>query len=180
MCKQNVSNEDIRLHTRSRDGTPSRGPILVAQCQLVQSAARYTNILAVCCLIGYINIFRVTTSVDLEHLRVVKPERHKEFAQSHKMSSHFVSARTGESVSVHTSSIALICFCWCMWQVYFNCVDQWQTRYQAYLHDVVIAMISGSHYFSIKLSFNLSLIWPLNLTLNRFYKPDLESGLSQI
>lgn len=38
-------------------------------------------------------------AVDLEHMRTVKPDRHKEFAIAHNMSSHFVSAKTGESVS---------------------------------------------------------------------------------
>lgn len=36
--------------------------------------------------------------VDLEHLRVVKGDKHVQFAKDHKMSSHFVSAKTGDSV----------------------------------------------------------------------------------
>jgi Ras-related protein Rab-28 len=41
----------------------------------------------------------ISLTVDMEHMRVVKPERHKEFALANNMSSHFVSAKTGESVS---------------------------------------------------------------------------------
>ena len=36
--------------------------------------------------------------VDLEHMRTVKLEKHQRFAQEHGMSSHFVSAKTGDSV----------------------------------------------------------------------------------
>ena len=38
-------------------------------------------------------------SVDLEHMRTVKLDRHQRFAQDRGMSSHFVSAKTGDSVS---------------------------------------------------------------------------------
>ena len=37
--------------------------------------------------------------VDLEHMRTVKLEKHQKFAADHGMSSHFVSAKTGDSVS---------------------------------------------------------------------------------
>ena len=40
-------------------------------------------------------------SVDLEHMRTVKLDRHQRFAQDRGMSSHFVSAKTGDSVSVY-------------------------------------------------------------------------------
>ncbi len=39
-------------------------------------------------------------SVDLEHMRTIKQDRHQKFAVEHAMSSHFVSARTGDSVSL--------------------------------------------------------------------------------
>jgi hypothetical protein len=53
-------------------------------------------------------------------MRTVKPDRHKEFALAHSMSSHFVSAKTGESVSKpgggeggrghHSASFVADCF----------------------------------------------------------------------
>lgn len=39
-------------------------------------------------------------SGDLEHMRTVKADKHNKFANEHSMSSHFVSAKTGDSVSV--------------------------------------------------------------------------------
>ena len=39
-------------------------------------------------------------AVDLEHMRTVKLDRHQRFAQDRGMSSHFVSAKTGDSVSI--------------------------------------------------------------------------------
>ena len=42
-------------------------------------------------------------SVDLEHMRTVKLDRHQRFAQDRGMSSHFVSAKTGDSVSDDTN-----------------------------------------------------------------------------
>jgi len=39
--------------------------------------------------------------VDLDHLRVVKCDRHDRYARDHGMTSYFVSAKTGESVSPH-------------------------------------------------------------------------------
>lgn len=37
--------------------------------------------------------------VDLEHMRTVKPDKHLRFCQENGFSSHFVSAKTGDSVS---------------------------------------------------------------------------------
>ena len=42
------------------------------------------------------------STVDLEHMRTVKIDKHTKFAQDRGMSSHFVSAKTGDSVSYHT------------------------------------------------------------------------------
>lgn len=41
----------------------------------------------------------VGNKVDLEHMRTVKIDKHQRFAQEHDMSSHFVSAKTGDSVA---------------------------------------------------------------------------------
>lgn len=43
---------------------------------------------------------------DLEHMRTVKLEKHQRFAQEHGMSSHFVSAKTGDSVSLCFQKVA--------------------------------------------------------------------------
>lgn len=37
-------------------------------------------------------------TVDLEHMRTVKMDKHQKYAAEHGMSSHFVSAKTGDSV----------------------------------------------------------------------------------
>ena len=42
-------------------------------------------------------------AADLEHLRVVKNERHQKWAAEHGMTHHVVSAKTGESVSTNIS-----------------------------------------------------------------------------
>jgi hypothetical protein len=38
-------------------------------------------------------------AADMGHLRAVKPQKHKEFADAHGMASFFVSAKTGDNVS---------------------------------------------------------------------------------
>jgi len=48
--------------------------------------------------------------VDLDHMRVVKCDRHDRYARDHGMTSYFVSAKTGESVSRHRSP----CCCCCL------------------------------------------------------------------
>ncbi|KAF2976510.1 hypothetical protein EK904_014330 [Melospiza melodia maxima] len=48
------------------------------------------------CCICYILVF---TCVDLEHIRTVKADKHQRFCQENNFSSHFVSAKTGDSVS---------------------------------------------------------------------------------
>lgn len=45
------------------------------------------------------SLFLFTFLVDLEHMRTVKPEKHLRFCQENGFSSHFVSAKTGDSVS---------------------------------------------------------------------------------
>jgi len=45
--------------------------------------------------------------VDLEHMRTVKVDKHQKFAQERGMSSHFVSAKTGDSVSSNNFSLNL-------------------------------------------------------------------------
>ena len=48
-----------------------------------------------------INTFTIfVISGDLEHMRTIKIDQHQKFAGEHGMSSHFVSARTGDSVSM--------------------------------------------------------------------------------
>lgn len=37
---------------------------------------------------------------DLEHMRTVKLDKHTKFAQENGLSSHYVSAKTGDSVSI--------------------------------------------------------------------------------
>ncbi|KAK2186205.1 hypothetical protein NP493_211g03004 [Ridgeia piscesae] len=46
------------------------------------------------------HIALVGNKIDLEHMRTVKLDKHQRFAQEHSMSSHFVSAKTGDSVSI--------------------------------------------------------------------------------
>ncbi|CAH1784003.1 unnamed protein product [Owenia fusiformis] len=48
----------------------------------------------------------VGNKVDLEHMRTVKMDKHQKFAQEHNMSSHFVSAKTGDSVSLCFQKVA--------------------------------------------------------------------------
>lgn len=45
---------------------------------------------------------KISISVDLEHMRTVKMDKHQKFAQERGMSSHFVSAKTGDNVSTGT------------------------------------------------------------------------------
>lgn len=47
----------------------------------------------------FCSLFLFTFLVDLEHMRTVKPEKHLRFCQENGFSSHFVSAKTGDSVS---------------------------------------------------------------------------------
>lgn len=47
----------------------------------------------------FYSLFLFTFLVDLEHMRTVKPEKHLRFCQENGFSSHFVSAKTGDSVS---------------------------------------------------------------------------------
>lgn len=51
------------------------------------------------CLRFFFLIIALFVSGDLEHMRTVKVEKHNKFANEHSMSSHFVSAKTGDSVS---------------------------------------------------------------------------------
>ncbi|EHB03876.1 Ras-related protein Rab-28 [Heterocephalus glaber] len=46
------------------------------------------------------------TQVDLEHMRTVKPEKHLRFCQENGFSSHFVSAKTGDSVFLCFQKVA--------------------------------------------------------------------------
>ncbi|KAK3582756.1 hypothetical protein CHS0354_015280 [Potamilus streckersoni] len=48
----------------------------------------------------------VGNKADLEHMRTVKLDKHQRFAQEHGMSSHFVSAKTGDSVSLCFQRVA--------------------------------------------------------------------------
>lgn len=43
---------------------------------------------------------------DLEHMRTVKQDKHQKFANDHNMTNYFVSAKTGESVSLCFQKIA--------------------------------------------------------------------------
>ena len=42
--------------------------------------------------------YNSSPSVDLDHMRAVKNEKHQKFAGEHDMSSHFISARTDDQV----------------------------------------------------------------------------------
>ncbi|XP_076461443.1 ras-related protein Rab-28-like [Babylonia areolata] len=48
----------------------------------------------------------LANKVDLEHMRTVKQDKHQKFAQENKMTSYFVSARTGESVNLCFQRVA--------------------------------------------------------------------------
>ncbi|KAL4232222.1 Ras-related protein Rab-28 [Mactra antiquata] len=48
----------------------------------------------------------VGNKIDLEHMRTVKVDKHQRFAQEHGMSSHFVSAKTGDSVALCFQKVA--------------------------------------------------------------------------
>ncbi|XP_041369969.1 ras-related protein Rab-28-like [Gigantopelta aegis] len=48
----------------------------------------------------------IGNKIDLEHMRTVKLDKHQKFAQEHGMSSHFVSAKTGDSVNLTFQRIA--------------------------------------------------------------------------
>lgn len=52
------------------------------------------------------HIALVGNKIDLEHMRAVKIEKHQKFASENGLSSHFVSARTGDSVSICFQKIA--------------------------------------------------------------------------
>ena len=44
-------------------------------------------------------VLALYTTGDLEHMRTVKIDKHTKYASDNGMSSHFVSAKTGDSVS---------------------------------------------------------------------------------
>ncbi|XP_022344290.1 ras-related protein Rab-28-like [Crassostrea virginica] len=48
----------------------------------------------------------VGNKIDLEHMRTVKMDKHQKFAQERGMSSHFVSAKTGDNVSLCFQRVA--------------------------------------------------------------------------
>ncbi|XP_001635227.2 ras-related protein Rab-28 [Nematostella vectensis] len=48
----------------------------------------------------------VANKMDLEHMRVVKPDKHGRFAQENSLSSHFISAKTAEQVSLCFHKVA--------------------------------------------------------------------------
>ncbi|XP_074641865.1 ras-related protein Rab-28-like [Tubulanus polymorphus] len=48
----------------------------------------------------------IGNKVDLEHMRTVKLDKHEKFAQENGLSSHFVSAKTGDSVNVCFQKLA--------------------------------------------------------------------------
>ncbi|KAB0349981.1 hypothetical protein FD754_014838 [Muntiacus muntjak] len=48
----------------------------------------------------------VGNKIDLEHMRTVKPEKHLRFCQENGFSSHFVSAKTGDSVFLCFQKVA--------------------------------------------------------------------------
>lgn len=50
---------------------------------------------------------KISISVDLEHMRTVKMDKHQKFAQERGMSSHFVSAKTGDNVSTGIQHVNL-------------------------------------------------------------------------
>ncbi|XP_071476054.1 ras-related protein Rab-28-like [Diadema antillarum] len=52
------------------------------------------------------HIALVGNKADLEHMRTVKVEKHQKLAQEHSLSSHFVSAKTGDSVNLCFQRIA--------------------------------------------------------------------------
>uniref|UniRef100_A0A8C3DNY4 RAB28, member RAS onco family n=1 Tax=Corvus moneduloides TaxID=1196302 RepID=A0A8C3DNY4_CORMO len=49
---------------------------------------------------------RILLPVDLEHMRTVKADKHQRFCQENNFSSHFVSAKTGDSVFLCFQRIA--------------------------------------------------------------------------
>ncbi|XP_051056162.1 ras-related protein Rab-28 isoform X3 [Phodopus roborovskii] len=48
----------------------------------------------------------VGNKIDLEHMRTVKPDKHLRFCQENGFSSHFVSAKTGDSVFLCFQKVA--------------------------------------------------------------------------
>ncbi|XP_074085880.1 ras-related protein Rab-28 [Macrotis lagotis] len=48
----------------------------------------------------------VGNKIDLEHMRTVKPDKHLRFCQENGLSSHFVSAKTGDSVFLCFQKVA--------------------------------------------------------------------------
>lgn len=59
--------------------------------------------------------------VDLEHIRTVKADKHQRFCQENNFSSHFVSAKTGDSVSKEKpQTCRCLSFFFKMQQLYFS------------------------------------------------------------
>ncbi|XP_071828519.1 ras-related protein Rab-28-like [Apostichopus japonicus] len=52
------------------------------------------------------HIALVGNKMDLEHMRAIKPDKHNKLAQEYGFSSHFVSAKTGDSVNLCFQRIA--------------------------------------------------------------------------
>lgn len=52
------------------------------------------------------NVALVANKIDLEHMRTVKADKHSRFCQENGLSSHFVSAKTGDSVAVCFQRVA--------------------------------------------------------------------------
>ncbi|ESP00433.1 hypothetical protein LOTGIDRAFT_225808 [Lottia gigantea] len=66
----------------------------------------YAAIRKVCKDVRSPHIALVGNKIDLEHMRTVKQDKHQRFAQEHGMSSHFVSAKSGDSVNLCFQKLA--------------------------------------------------------------------------
>jgi len=52
------------------------------------------------CTAVYDSELFIHCTADLQHVRAVKPERHAQFATENEMTSFFVSAKTGDNISI--------------------------------------------------------------------------------
>ncbi|KAK7110992.1 ras-related protein Rab-28-like [Littorina saxatilis] len=66
----------------------------------------YNSVKKVCAGGRVPHIALLGNKTDLEHMRTVKQDKHQKFAQEHGMTSYFVSAKTGDSVSLCFQRVA--------------------------------------------------------------------------
>lgn len=97
-----------------------------------------------------IYLFFYLLLVDLEHMRTVKVDKHQRFCQENNFSSHFVSAKTGDSVSMKNKVLVdfflnLFCRKLLFWDLlYFT---YWTLKNSGYCRSFLLACLHENRSF---------------------------------